>query len=159
MGVQCIAVNRARSRIAASGVLAATVVLGGCLAGTVPVPIQPGAEQLPAANLRAREDLAIAQLTMLKKAEDAHFAIHGTYGTTAELMKDGTINAAFQGRSNYTIDVTVLEDGVKYVAMAVPVEYGPTGRRSFLLDETGVIRGGDHEGGAPRADDPPVESP
>ena len=71
---------------------------------------------------------------MLKKAEDAHFAIHGTYGTTDELMKDGTINAAFQGKSNYTVDVTVLEDGGKYVAMSVPVEYGPTGRRSFLLD-------------------------
>ncbi|MCC6745808.1 MAG: hypothetical protein IT175_18245 [Acidobacteria bacterium] len=133
--------------------------IGGCFAGTVPVPIQPGAEQLPAGNLKAREDLAIFQLAMLKKAEDAHFAMHGTFGTVQELMEDGTMNTPLQGGRSYTIDVKVLDGGGRYEALAVPVEYGPTGRRSFYMDETGVIRGADHEGGAPKATDPVVPLP
>lgn len=136
--------------------LAAVLVLGGCFAGTVPVPIQPGANELPAGNLKAREDLAIFQLMMVKKAEDMHLAMHGTYGTIPDLVKDGTLNTTFQGGRSYTIDVTVLDGGTRYVAISVPVEYGPTGRRSFLMDETGVIRGADHEGGAPKPTDPVV---
>lgn len=136
--------------------LVAVLALSGCFAGTVPVPIQPGADQLPAGNLKAREDLAIFQLMMIKKAEDAHFAIHGTFGTVPELVKDGTLNSPIQGGRSYTIDVHVLDGGGRYEALAVPVEYGPTGRRSFYMDETGVIRGADHEGGAPKSTDPVV---
>ena len=139
--------------------LASTVLMGGCFAGTVPVPIQPGAQELPAGNLKAREDLAIFQLMMIKKAEDMHFAMHGTFATVPDLVKDGTLNTPIQGGRSYTVDVNVLEGGAKYEALAVPVEYGPTGRRSFYMDETGVIRGADHEGGAPKPDDPVVPSP
>lgn len=145
---------------AAGIVLAASIALAtaGCLAGTVPVPVQPGAESLPSGNLRAREDLALAQLSMVRNAEQAHLAMYGKYATTPELMKAGLINSAMQGGQNYTVDVTVLDDGARFVAMAVPVEYGPTGRTSFYLDETGIIRGADHQGGAPKPDDPVVQT-
>lgn len=143
-----------------SGLLVvAALALGGCFAGTVPVPIQPGAEQLPAGNLKAREDLAIFQLSIVKRAEDMHYATEGRFGTMPELVKTGSLNQVMQGGRGYTIDVNLLDEGGRYEALAVPVEYGPTGRRSFYMDETGVIRGADHEGGAPKPDDPIVPMP
>ena len=149
-----------RSVRAAGIVLAASIAAAtaGCLAGTVPVPVQPGSEALPSGNLRAREDLALAQLSMVRNAEQAHLAMNGKYATTPELMKAGLINSMMQGGQNYTVDVTVTDDGAKFFAMAVPVEYGPTGRTSFYLDETGVIRGADHQGGAAKPDDPVVQA-
>jgi hypothetical protein len=54
----------------------------------------------------------------------------------------------------YSIDLNVTSDG--YEVIAVPKVYGPDGRRSFYLDQTGVIRGDDHQGGAPSASDPPA---
>jgi hypothetical protein len=40
---------------------------------------------------------------------------------------------------------------------AVPSEYGRTGRRSFFLDHTGKLRGGDKQGAVATAADPPIE--
>ena len=36
--------------------------------------------------------------------------------------------------------------GDKYEVTATPTEYGKTGRQSFYLDESGIIRGADHGG-------------
>jgi len=147
-------------RMVGTGLLASVALASaGCLAGTVPVPVQPGANSLPSGNLRAREDLALYQLVMVRNAEQAHFAIQGTYATVPELVKAGLINDTMQGGRSYTVDVTVLDGGMRFVAMAVPVEYGPTGRTSFYMDETGVVCGADHEGGAPRPDDPVIQTP
>ena len=57
----------------------------------------------------------------------------------------------------YTMELTVDDGGGGYTLEAVPEVYGPDGRRSFYLDEKGVIRGADHQGGAPEATDPPVK--
>lgn len=149
-----------RSIRAAGIVLAAAIAVAsaGCLAGTVPVPVQPGSEALPSGNLRAREELALAQLSTIRNAEQAHLAMYGKYATAPELLKAGLINSTMQGGQNYTVDVTVVDDGAKFFAMAVPVEYGPTGRTSFYMDETGIIRGADHQGGAAKPDDPVVQT-
>jgi hypothetical protein len=40
---------------------------------------------------------------------------------------------------------------------ATPVEYGKTGRRSFFLDASGTLRGGDKQGAVATASDPPIE--
>ena len=154
-----IVTTRASRDVCSVMLLAAAILMGGCFAGTVPVPIQPGAQELPAGNLKAREDLAIFQLMMIKKAEEMHFATNGTYATMEDLVKSGTLNTSAQGGRAYTIDINLTDEGAGYEALAVPVEYGPTGRRSFYMDQTGVIRGADHEGGAPKSDDPVVPSP
>jgi hypothetical protein len=51
--------------------------------------------------------------------------------------------------------VAVLSN--RFEAIAVPVEYGRTGRISFFVDERGVLRGGDHAGGAATLSDKPIE--
>jgi hypothetical protein len=53
--------------------------------------------------------------------------------------------------------LSVSASGDKYTVVATPKEYGKTGRRSFFLDETGVIRGADHNGNPANASDPPVD--
>lgn len=133
-------------------VLLGAVLSGGCLIGTTPPPgVGPGVEAIPAANTSAREILVIEQLRVLKKGEDVYFAENSRYADMNELIKSGAINVSPQGLG-YAIDLTVTDDG--YVVMAVPNEYGPNGKRSFYLDETGVVRGDDHMGGAPAKDDP-----
>lgn len=44
-----------------------------------------------------------------------------------------------------------------YELAATPLIYGKTGRRSFLLDASGVVRGADRQGALASASDPPVE--
>src|SRR5437868_11555658 len=43
-----------------------------------------------------------------------------------------------------------------YRANAVPQRYGGTGRRSFFVDQSGVIRAADHQGGPANENDPPI---
>lgn len=44
-----------------------------------------------------------------------------------------------------------------FTLAATPVEYGKDGRRSFLFDSGGTLRGADKNGAVATADDPPVE--
>jgi hypothetical protein len=44
-----------------------------------------------------------------------------------------------------------------FTLAATPVEYGKDGRRSFLLDSGGTLRGADKNGAVAAPDDPPVE--
>ena len=55
----------------------------------------------------------------------------------------------------YRIDLIAAAN--KFEATAVPVEYGKTGRLSYFIDESGVLRAGDHGGGAATIADQPVE--
>ncbi len=45
----------------------------------------------------------------------------------------------------------------KYELAATPLVYGKTGRRSFLMDASGVVRGADRQGALASASDPAVE--
>jgi hypothetical protein len=51
----------------------------------------------------------------------------------------------------------VILSGNKFEATAVPIEYGVTGTLSYFIDESGVLRGGDHGGGAATLADQPVD--
>ena len=44
-----------------------------------------------------------------------------------------------------------------FTLAATPAEYGKDGRRSFLLDSGGTLRGADKNGAVATSDDPPVE--
>jgi hypothetical protein len=56
--------------------------------------------------------------------------------------------------SGYKFELTLVGD--KFEITAVPDEYGKTGRISYYLDHTNVIRGGDHGGSSATADDNPI---
>ena len=47
----------------------------------------------------------------------------------------------------------------RFELAATPVEYGKTGRRSFFVDQSAVLRGDDHGGAPAGASDNPVAGP
>jgi hypothetical protein len=56
----------------------------------------------------------------------------------------------------YRFEVRVKEGGKSFEALASPEEYNKTGRRSFYMNEQGVIHGADNGGGEGTATDPEV---
>jgi hypothetical protein len=57
--------------------------------------------------------------------------------------------------SGYRIEVNA--SGGSFAATAVPMEYGKTGKLSFFVDESKVLRGGDHGGGPATVADKPLQ--
>jgi hypothetical protein len=77
------------------------------------------------------------------------------YGTLDELVAANLINKDAIAQNGYRLEVTA--SGNKFEATAIPVEYGVTGTLSYFIDESGVLRAGDHGGGAATAADQPVQ--
>jgi hypothetical protein len=57
----------------------------------------------------------------------------------------------------YNFEITVM-GGDQFQAVATPREYGKTGKRSFFVDKSGVVRGDDHGGAPATAADKPVRN-
>lgn len=57
------------------------------------------------------------------------------------------ISSPSQSNPGYRFEVRVKEGGKSFEAFATPAQYGKTGRRSFYMNEDGVIHGGDKGGG------------
>jgi hypothetical protein len=92
--------------------------------------------------------IVAAQVTFRKTKGD------GRYGSLDELSAAGLITKDLFERYGYKIELSVLSN--RFEVTAAPVEYGKTGRRSFFIDETGILRGGDHGGGAATLSDRPI---
>jgi hypothetical protein len=78
----------------------------------------------------------------------------GRYGTLDELLSEGLISKTILENYGYRTELSV--SGNRFQATAVPLNYGTTGRLSYYIDESGVLRGGDHGGGAATIADQPV---
>jgi hypothetical protein len=76
----------------------------------------------------------------------------GSYGTLDDLAAASLFAKETLENSGYKFDLTVSGD--KFEITAVPVEYGKTGSLSMFMDQTHVLRGGDHNGAAATAADP-----
>jgi hypothetical protein len=70
----------------------------------------------------------------------------GQYGSLEQLADQQLVSKNMFRDYGYRFELIV--SGSKFTATAVPNEYNKTGRLSYFVDETGVVRGGDH-GGAP----------
>lgn len=101
---------------------------------------------LLAARQAANEGAAIASLRTIGAAEETYYNKRHEYGTLAELSEEQLIepNLATDVHSGYTFRVRVSVPG--FEATAVPLDYGKSGRRSFLIDQTRVIRAEDIRG-------------
>jgi hypothetical protein len=78
----------------------------------------------------------------------------GSYGSLEELVKAELLQEDTFKADNYKFSMTLTPEG--FEVSAVPVEYGKTGKLSFFIDQSGVMRGGDHAGTAATASDDPV---
>jgi hypothetical protein len=54
----------------------------------------------------------------------------------------------------YRVFSSSREGDARYEIIATPVRYGPGGKRSFYLDSSGILRGGDKNGDVAGPDDP-----
>lgn len=74
----------------------------------------------------------------------------GRYGDFPALIKAGMLgsNVIDPRLSGYNFRITVSGDGKRYVANAEPLSYGKTGKLSFWMDQTGMIKSAD-KGGKP----------
>lgn len=106
----------------------------------------------------ANETIAIMVMRIAAAAETQYKEGpgKGNYGTLQQL-----IDAKLMGppemyeKYGYKFDLTVMGD--QFEAVATPREYGKTGKRSFFVDKSGVVRGDDHGGGPATIADKPVQ--
>ncbi len=105
------------------------------------------------------EMIAMSGLQMIASAENSHKdnAGKGSYGSLDDLVKQKLVQKEFLGAYGYKFEVTALGD--HFEATATPVEYGKTGKRSFFVDQSGVVRGDDHGGGPANVMDKPAQGP
>jgi len=97
----------------------------------------------------ANEAIAIGMLTSLSTTENAYKngLGKGSYGTLQQLSdaKVFPVDTLEKYASGYKFEITITGD--QFEAVATPKEYGKTGKRSFFVDKSGVVRGDDHGGG------------
>jgi hypothetical protein len=103
------------------------------------------------------EEIAILALEELVSSEDSYKsnAGKGTYGTIDRLVEQNLLRKDSFENHGYRFDMNVF--GVQFEVTATPLEYGKTGRRSFFVDQTGVVRGDDHQGGPANSSDKPIQ--
>ena len=78
----------------------------------------------------------------------------GSYGSLEKLVENEMVSKEMIENHGYKIQVTVT--GSNFEVSAVPTDYGTTGRTSYYIDQTNVLRGADHGGGAATVDDKPI---
>ena len=77
-----------------------------------------------------------------------------TYGSIEQLIETEILSKDAVEAAGYKIDLRLTAEGFEITA--VPTEYGKTGKLSFFLDQSGVVRGADRGGAAASASDQPV---
>ena len=121
---------------------------------------------LLASRMAANEGSTMQTLRKIHSAEATYQATRGNgqFGTldqlAAEALIDPDVAAGIRHGYKFTVDARTgsSNEPAGFQAVAVPVEYRSSGRRSFYIDETGVIRGGDNRGADATERDAPVNS-
>jgi hypothetical protein len=140
-------------------------------------------QQWEKSDLEAREQSAIDDLRDLARALDTYRNAFGVLPDSLSQLgpapKEGIspdaaslvdAELAAGSKDGYTFRYRIVpaagaetpEDANKkagYEVAATPYDYGKTGKRSFFLDSSGVLRGADKQGVVATADDPRVDSP
>jgi len=103
------------------------------------------------------EGMAMGSLRTIFSAESVYQSTtgKGKYGTLDQLVEQKLVNKPFLEKYGY--DLEVRTSGDEFEAVATPREYGKTGKRSFFVDKSGVVRGDDHGGTPATAADKPVQ--
>ncbi len=103
----------------------------------------------------ANERAVLGTLYYLVHLESSAMSEKGSYLSLDELVAQHKITREQLVAKGYHIEVTLVGNGFEVVA--VPVEYGKTGKMSYFVNESGVIRAGDHGGGRATLADRPVQ--
>lgn len=104
------------------------------------------------------EGIATGSLQWLASAETQYKdgLGKGSYGSMQQLVEAKLFQPDGLDKYGYKYEVTV-SGGAAFEATATPKEYGKGGKRSFFIDQTGVVRGDDHAGAPATVSDKPVQ--
>ena len=104
-----------------------------------------------------KERMTIGAMYMIASAEQRYKegTGAGSYGTLEQLMAENLVPKETVEKSGYRFEVTVSGD--KFEVSAAPVEYGKTGKMSYFIDDTFVVRGADRNGASATSSDPPIQ--
>ncbi|HZG50865.1 MAG TPA: hypothetical protein VEZ40_01905 [Pyrinomonadaceae bacterium] len=110
------------------------------------------------AAIRVNEYTAQWKLRMLHETQTRYKESHGRYGTLEELDAEkgdshGPGDSDWSETSGYAVKLSASGD--RYEATATPTGYPKLGRRSYYIDQTGSLRGGD-TGGKPASQSSPI---
>ena len=103
-------------------------------------------------------------MQQISAAEATYQGDHGAYGRMDQLLADRLIDAdlATAQRNGYKFTVQISTSGYPspqgFHAGGMPTQYPNSGRKSFFIDESGVIRGADAQGAEATEFDPPVNA-
>ncbi|MGQ0763004.1 MAG: hypothetical protein ACT4OT_13460 [Acidobacteriota bacterium] len=103
------------------------------------------------------EMIAISVLHMIANGEENYkkTAGNGSYGNIDELVEHKHLGREMLDKYGYRFVISTNGNG--FEAVATPVEYGKSGKRSFFIDQSRVVRGDDKGGGPATIADKPVE--
>lgn len=165
--VAVIAMNRAKNdpfvyggkELATAGLI--TSILSLLIIVPVGVIAAIAIPNLLAARRAANEGATIATLRTLHSAEATYQATAGAgqFGTLEQLIDSGLLDPrmGFDVVSGYRYRIeltTGLDNEPGFEATSVPNSYPNSGRRSFFVNEDGVIRATDARGGLATTHDP-----
>jgi hypothetical protein len=120
------------------------VLIAGMMVGSSEAP----AESNEAVAQGVVRSVAYAEATFKSTEGD------GGYGSSDQLVSAGLLSKEMLEKYGYRIEVNASAD--KFEVTAVPIEYGKTGKRSYFIDQSQILRGGDHGGGAATLSDEPM---
>ena len=104
---------------------------------------------------RMNESMAMGVMMMIPHVQESYKKTSGSYGTLEQLIAAKLISKEMIEGAGYKFEVFVTGD--KFEAFAVPAEYGKTGKTSFFVDQTYVLRGADRAGASASSSDPPIQ--
>lgn len=115
--------------------------------------------------IKYNEAWAIRIVRTLHSAQATYQATvgNGNYGTLEELGKEKLINAVIADGHGYGYVFRIRtekfspESPASFEIVAVPRKYGRTGRRSFYVNENGLVVAADRKGGEANATDDPLD--
>jgi type IV pilus assembly protein PilA len=126
----------------------------------VPIMLAIAIPNLLASRMAANEGAAMSSLRSIHAAEQTYYSTAGnrSYGTLTDLQSQSLIPPELANgiKWGYRFKVEVSKNG--FAATAVPTEYQSSGRRSFFIDETGILRAEDSHGLEGSRFAPPVNS-
>ena len=104
----------------------------------------------------ANERSAITALHMIANVEGQYRSGEGqgSFASLEKLIENQMVSKEFIEDQGYKIEVTLT--GNRFEVTATPLEYGKTGKTSYYIDDSNVLRGADHGGGMASAADKPI---
>ncbi|HLL76970.1 MAG TPA: hypothetical protein VK421_17075 [Pyrinomonadaceae bacterium] len=107
---------------------------------------------------RSNESQALGQLYTVSHAQKMFKDNEGRYGTLEELRRaNPDMFAHFDSLSAEGYEIKLTASGDRFEMTATPTGYPKQGRRSFYIDQTGRLRGGDLGGRPASATSDPVD--